>query len=254
MNHRSLAFRLAVWYALLLSATFALVGTGMFYGLEQYLRSNLSDSLRRRSAQVEQILQHAPAGDQRCADRRCDRYPRRPGIQQSLCARHPRPRDAGLSLRVARPIAASIRRHAPADRPLAARSSRAPRQHPDGPHDDQRDAGRRPPRAATWSSWALARADRGGAGSIAEPAGLAAAGAGRLRRRRRLSVGAAGAATGRANVADRRADQRAEPRCAAAGCPDRRCAGAAVDLAQSHARTAARFGADLAPLPGRRLA
>ena len=29
MNHRSLAFRLAVWYALLLSATFALVGAGM---------------------------------------------------------------------------------------------------------------------------------------------------------------------------------------------------------------------------------
>jgi heavy metal sensor kinase len=61
MNHRSLAFRLAVWYALLLSATFALVGTGMFYGLDQYLRSNLRDSLRRRSSQVEQILAQAPA-------------------------------------------------------------------------------------------------------------------------------------------------------------------------------------------------
>jgi heavy metal sensor kinase len=61
MNHRSLAFRLAVWYALLLSATFALVGVGMFYGLEQYLRSNMRDSLRRRSVQVEQILQQAPA-------------------------------------------------------------------------------------------------------------------------------------------------------------------------------------------------
>jgi heavy metal sensor kinase len=61
MNHRSLAFRLAVWYALLLSATFALVGVGMFYGLDQYLRSNLRDSLRRRSLQVEQILEQAPA-------------------------------------------------------------------------------------------------------------------------------------------------------------------------------------------------
>jgi heavy metal sensor kinase len=61
MNHRSLAFRLAVWYALLLSATFALIGTGMFYGLEQYLRSSLGDSLRRRSVQVEQILAQAPA-------------------------------------------------------------------------------------------------------------------------------------------------------------------------------------------------
>jgi heavy metal sensor kinase len=56
MNHRSLAFRLALWYTLLLSATFALVGIGMFYALQQYLRSSLRDSLRRRSVQVEQIL------------------------------------------------------------------------------------------------------------------------------------------------------------------------------------------------------
>jgi heavy metal sensor kinase len=62
MNHRSLAFRLAVWYALLLSATFALVGAAMCYGLEQYLRANLRDSLRRRSIQVQQILAQAPAG------------------------------------------------------------------------------------------------------------------------------------------------------------------------------------------------
>lgn len=62
MNHRSLAFRLAVWYALLLSATFALVGTAMCYGLEQYLRTGLRDSLRRRSVQVQQILAQAPAG------------------------------------------------------------------------------------------------------------------------------------------------------------------------------------------------
>ena len=59
MNHRSLAFRLAVWYALLLSATFALVGAGMYFALTQYLRSSLSDSLHRRSLQVEQILQGA---------------------------------------------------------------------------------------------------------------------------------------------------------------------------------------------------
>jgi heavy metal sensor kinase len=60
MNHRSLAFRLAVWYALLLAGTFALIGTGMFYGLEQYLRSTMADSLRRRSTQIERILQQAP--------------------------------------------------------------------------------------------------------------------------------------------------------------------------------------------------
>jgi heavy metal sensor kinase len=61
VNHRSLAFRLAVWYALLLSATFALVGAGMYFALAQYLRSSLSDSLLRRSLQVEQILQGASA-------------------------------------------------------------------------------------------------------------------------------------------------------------------------------------------------
>jgi heavy metal sensor kinase len=60
MNHRSLAFRLGAWYTLLLSATFALVGTGTFYGLQHYLRSNLRDSVSRRSTQVEQILLQAP--------------------------------------------------------------------------------------------------------------------------------------------------------------------------------------------------
>jgi heavy metal sensor kinase len=56
MNHRSLAFRLAVWYALLLSATFTLVGAGMLLGLQHYLRAGVADSLHRRSAQIEQIL------------------------------------------------------------------------------------------------------------------------------------------------------------------------------------------------------
>jgi heavy metal sensor kinase len=60
MNHRALAFRLAAWYALLLSGAYALVGAGMYYGLDQYLRSGLADSLRRRSTQVEQILGEAP--------------------------------------------------------------------------------------------------------------------------------------------------------------------------------------------------
>src|ERR1700723_164013 len=61
MNHRSLAFRLGAWYTLLLGATFVLVGAGTFYGLQQYLRSSLADSLHRRSAQVEQILLEAPS-------------------------------------------------------------------------------------------------------------------------------------------------------------------------------------------------
>jgi len=63
MNHRSLAFRLGAWYTLLLSGIFVLVGTGMFFGLQHYLKSNLRDTLIRRSAQVEQILIHAPAED-----------------------------------------------------------------------------------------------------------------------------------------------------------------------------------------------
>ena len=61
MNHRSLAFRLGAWYTLLLGAIFVLVGAGTFFGLQQYLRSNLADSLRRRSTQVEQILLEAPS-------------------------------------------------------------------------------------------------------------------------------------------------------------------------------------------------
>jgi hypothetical protein len=61
MNHRSLAFRLTAWYALLMSATFALVGAGMHYGLTQHVRSSFDDSLRRGSVQVEQFLQQAPA-------------------------------------------------------------------------------------------------------------------------------------------------------------------------------------------------
>ena len=61
MNHRSLAFRLGAWYTLLLSAAFVLVGAGTFFGLQHYLRSNLRNSLSRRSAQVEEILIQAPA-------------------------------------------------------------------------------------------------------------------------------------------------------------------------------------------------
>ncbi len=61
MNHRSLAFRLGLWYTLLLSATFMLVAAATFFGLQHYLRSNLRDSLSRRSEQVERILREAPA-------------------------------------------------------------------------------------------------------------------------------------------------------------------------------------------------
>jgi len=60
MNHRSLAFRLGAWYTLVLSATFALVGTGTFFGLQHYLRSSLRDSLKHRTEQVAQLLVQSP--------------------------------------------------------------------------------------------------------------------------------------------------------------------------------------------------
>jgi heavy metal sensor kinase len=56
VNTRSLEFRLGAWYALLISVTFACVGAGAFYGLQHYLRGNLGDTLKRRAAQVEQVL------------------------------------------------------------------------------------------------------------------------------------------------------------------------------------------------------
>jgi heavy metal sensor kinase len=61
VNTRSLAFRLGVWYALLVCITFIFAGACAFYGLKHYLRANLSDTLKRRSTQVEQILLQSPA-------------------------------------------------------------------------------------------------------------------------------------------------------------------------------------------------
>ncbi len=60
MNTRSLEFRLGAWYALLISVTFICVGAGAFYALQHYLHGNLRDMLKRRSAQVEQILKEQP--------------------------------------------------------------------------------------------------------------------------------------------------------------------------------------------------
>ncbi len=60
MNTRSLEFRLGAWYALLVSIMFICVGAGAFYGLQHYLKGNLRDTLKRRSALVEQILMEQP--------------------------------------------------------------------------------------------------------------------------------------------------------------------------------------------------
>ncbi len=56
MNVRSLAFRLSLWYGLLLSVAFTLVGLTLFYGVEQFLRSNSTAALLRRALQVQSIL------------------------------------------------------------------------------------------------------------------------------------------------------------------------------------------------------
>lgn len=61
MNPRSLAFRLTAWYTLLLGATFILVAVVIFYGLQQYLRANARDTIKRRVTEVAQLLARAPA-------------------------------------------------------------------------------------------------------------------------------------------------------------------------------------------------
>lgn len=66
MNYRSIAFRLSLWYAVLLSITFAIVGIATFFAVEHYLRSTQSEVLHRRTEQVENILQTvsgAPSSD-----------------------------------------------------------------------------------------------------------------------------------------------------------------------------------------------
>jgi len=134
VNHRSLAFRLAIWYALLLSATFTLVGAGMYYGLDHYLRSRLSDSLARRSEQVEQILQDAPAGagdaqiaravDTRVAPEFNNRFVRITRAPATLVYRSGRPADRSFDpatiapLSSPWPVRSSARRVASSDGPV----------------------------------------------------------------------------------------------------------------------------------------
>ena len=63
MRFRSLAFRLSLWYGLLLALAFALVGTVTFVGVEQYLSSSDSVALLRRARQIENILRTHPKND-----------------------------------------------------------------------------------------------------------------------------------------------------------------------------------------------
>jgi heavy metal sensor kinase len=61
VNYRSIAARLSLWYALLLSIAFALVGFITYFGVEHYLRATQSEVLYRRVQQVVQILQINPS-------------------------------------------------------------------------------------------------------------------------------------------------------------------------------------------------
>ncbi len=134
MNHRSLAFRLALWYTLLLSATFALVGSGMFFGLEQYLRSSLRDSLRRRSEQVEQILMQgrpdisnaeiAEAIDTRVAPEFNNRFVRVTHEPDMLIYRSGPPADRSFDPGAVPPIAAEWRTDKMAPRTVTVQNQR----------------------------------------------------------------------------------------------------------------------------------
>lgn len=61
MNYSSIAFRLSLWYGVLLTITFALVGLTTFFAVEHYLSSTLSQVLYRRTEQVQNILQTTSA-------------------------------------------------------------------------------------------------------------------------------------------------------------------------------------------------
>jgi signal transduction histidine kinase len=117
MNHRSLAFRLGLWYTLLLSATFVLVGAAMYFGLQHYLRSSLRDSLSRRSEQVERILQESPADtvssavareiETRVAPEFNNRFVRVTRLPETLVYRSNPPADRSFDPSAVRPIARS---------------------------------------------------------------------------------------------------------------------------------------------------
>ena len=257
MNHRSLAFRLAVWYALLLSATFALVGHSDVLWARavpahrpaRFAATALGPGASRSSRRPR------PASPMEPSPRRS-----RPGWPRNSINRFVRVTRAPASRRVSR-------RQRRRDQQLRSRRDPAPDRArgrrrrwcvrmatADGRMCDQHDAGRHRIGQVPDRTRQRARAHRGAAAPPAEPAGTDVAGAGGVCCRRRLPAGAAGPATGRAHGADRGADQRAGSGGAAAGGADRRCAATPVDLAESHAQPPARLGFQLAPLSGRRLA
>src|SRR5262245_39336823 len=56
MNPRSIRFRLTVWYAGLLAGLLVLFGVAIYFGLREYLRSTLADSMTKEARQIGETL------------------------------------------------------------------------------------------------------------------------------------------------------------------------------------------------------
>jgi heavy metal sensor kinase len=116
VNTHSLEFRLGAWYALLISVTFICVGAGAFLGLQEYLHSNLRDTLRRRATQVEQVLMAQPrnltreslarAIEARVAPEVNNRFVRVSGGSGILWYASGAPSDGSFDPQAVRPVAA----------------------------------------------------------------------------------------------------------------------------------------------------
>jgi heavy metal sensor kinase len=61
MNTRSLPFRLGLWYTLLLSGAFVLIGAATYFGLRQYLRFEANGVLERRTERVVRMVEDVAA-------------------------------------------------------------------------------------------------------------------------------------------------------------------------------------------------
>jgi heavy metal sensor kinase len=61
MNPRSLRFRLVTWYALGLGVVFIVTGTLLFFGLRQYLESNLAGIQERRAERIASLVMRTAA-------------------------------------------------------------------------------------------------------------------------------------------------------------------------------------------------
>ncbi len=255
MNHRSLAFRLAVWYALLLSGTFLLVGATMFYGLGQYLRSTLADSLRRRSTQIEQILQEAPADttsaaigeaiETRVAPEFNNRFVRVARAPDQQVYRSGTPADRSFDAALVPPLPLpwplkSSARHVETPAHESLMISATQLQTRSGRYLIELGASLEP--VETVEAHLL------GLLGLLLPVLVVCATSGGY-----LLVGRA-LRPGRPHLTERRAHGGTGPGGAAAGSSERRCDRAPVDFAQPYAGEIARIDADLAPIPGRCLA